>query len=145
LIFNEAKRFLSRDKAKTVVVPLTQLGLLQITRQRINQNIAEKVSETCPTCKGSGKITSAAMTLNDLEMWIKNFKSDSKEFRLLVRVHPSLANELMQGTITKLSKLMFKYFLRIKLLQDESIPLNQFRVFSVKTQKEITKEYLNNG
>jgi len=144
-LFNEAKRILSRDKAKTVVFPLTQLGLLQITRQRINQNITEKVSEVCPTCKGVGTITSPAMTLNDLEMWIKNFKSESNEFRLLIRVHPTLADELMQGTITKLSKLMFKYFLRIKLLQDDSIPLNQFRVFSVKTQKEITKEYLSNG
>ena len=48
-------------------------------------------------------------------------------------------------TTGKLSKLMFKYFIRIKLLQDDSIPLNQFRVFSVKTQREITKEYLSDG
>lgn len=144
-IYNEARKQLSKDKAKSVVFPLTQLGLLQITRQRINQNITEKVSEICPTCKGVGTITSPAMTLNDLEKWIRHFKMNSNEFRLLIRVNPKLADELLQGTITKLSKLMFKYFIRIKLLQDDSIPLNQFRVFSVKTQREITKEYLSNG
>lgn len=142
-LFNETRRILSRDRAKTVVFPLTQLGLLQITRQRINQNIAEKVNEICPTCKGVGKISTSSMAINDLEKWIKRFKAESNEFKLLIRVHPSLAEELIQGTISKLSRLMFKYFLRIKILRDDSLGLNQFKVISVKTQKDITKEYLN--
>lgn len=142
-LFNESRRILSRDRAKSVIFPLTQLGLMQITRQRINQNIAEKVNEVCPTCKGTGKISTSSMAINDLENWLKRFKFESNEFKLLIRVHPSLADELLQGTISKLSRIMFKYFLRIKLLRDDSLSLNQFKVISVKTQKDITKDYLN--
>ncbi len=141
-IYNEFKRLMSRDKAKSVVFPISELGLLQITRQRINQNISEKITDICEHCKGLGRVATPAMAINDLENWIKNYKGQSSEFRLLIRVNPQLANELLQGTISKLSKLMFKYFVRIKLLQDETIPLTHFRVFSVKTQKEITKEHL---
>ena len=142
-LFNESRRILSRDRAKSVIFPLTQLGLMQITRQRINQNIAEKVNEVCPTCKGTGKISTSSMAINDLENWLKRFKFESNEFKLLIRVHPSLADELLQGTISKLSRIMFKYFLRIKLLRDDSLSLYQFKVISVKTQKDITKDYLN--
>lgn len=142
-LFYEVKRILSRDRAKTVIFPLTQLGLMQITRQRINQNIDEKVNEICPTCKGTGKISTASMAINDLEDWIKKFKKSSNEFKLLIRVNPELADELIQGTISKLSRLMFKYFIRIKLLRDDSLYLNQFKVISVKTQKDITKEFIN--
>jgi len=142
-IFNEFKKIMSRDKAKSVVFPISELGLLQITRQRINQNISEKITDICPTCKGLGRVATPAMAINDLENWLKNFKGQSGEFRLLIRVNPQLADELMQGTISKLSKLMFKYFVRIKLLQDDTIPLTHFRVFSIKTQKEITKNYIS--
>ncbi len=142
-LFNEVRRIMSRDRAKSVIFPLTQLGLMQITRQRINQNISEKVNEVCPVCNGIGTISTSSMAINDLEKWIKKFKYNSNEFKLLIRVHPSLAEELLQGTISKLNKLMFKYFLRIKLLRDDSLNLNQFKVISVKSQKDITKEYFN--
>lgn len=142
-LFNEVRRIMSRDRAKSVIFPLTQLGLMQITRQRINQNISEKVNEVCPVCNGIGTISTSSMAINDLEKWIKKFKYNSNEFKLLIRVHPSLAEELLQGTISKLNKLMFKYFLRIKLLRDDSLNLNQFKVISVKSQKDITKEYSN--
>lgn len=140
-LFNQFKNEMSRDRAKWVVYPLTQLGLLQITRQRINQNIAEKVTEICPTCEGSGKIPTSGFTLNRIENWLKSFKSQSREFRLLLKVHPTIANELIKGTISKLSKLMFRYFVRIKVLQDEELGLNDFKFFSVRNQKEITREY----
>lgn len=142
-LFSEFKKEMSRDRAKWVVYPLTQLGLLQITRQRINQNISEKVTEICPTCKGTGRITSSNILFNHIERWLKNFKSNTNEFKLLLKVHPTIADELTKGTISKVSKLMFKYFLRIKVLQDDTIPQNQFKFFSVRNQKEITRDYLN--
>jgi len=142
-LLNEMRKELYKDRAKTVVYPLTQLGLLQITRQRINQNISEKITEICPSCFGLGRVISSGVVINNIERWLKNFRNQSREFRLLLKVHSSVAKELNEGTISKSSKLMIKFFVRLKVLQDDDLKPNHFAFYSVRQQKEITKLYLN--
>lgn len=141
-LFYEMKKHMSKDRAISVVYPLTQLSLMQITRQRINQNIQEKISDTCPVCKGTGRITSKSVVINNIERWIANFRKSSKEFRLILYVNPHIAESLLNGTISLLTKLMMKYFVKIKLRQDDSVKLDHFKFFSVKQQKDITYDYL---
>jgi ribonuclease G len=141
-LFNEMKRELYKDRAKSVVYPVTQLGLMQITRQRINQNIAEKISEPCPTCNGSGRIANKSSVLNEIDDWIFSFRNNSQEFRLQLVVHPKIAEYLTEGEVSLLSKLMMKHFVKIKLLQSDNLPFGHFQVFSLKQNKDITKEYL---
>lgn len=141
-LFYEMKREMGRDRAKTVVYPLTQLGLLQITRQRINQNIVEKITETCPLCKGTGRVTSKAVLINEIDRWLKNFRQHSREFRLVLQVNPGVAEYITDGTFSTLSRMMIKHFVRIKILQNETISIDQFKFFSVRQNKDITQDYL---
>lgn len=141
-VFQEMKKELYRDRAKTVVYPITQLGLMQITRQRINQNISEKTSDVCPMCNGKGRVTSRSVLLNSIERWLKNFRINTTEFRLVLHVHPHMAAYLTEGTISSISKLMIKYFVKIKVMQKEDLPIDHFRFVSVRQQKDITSEYL---
>ena len=140
-IFAEMRRELSRDRAKTVAYPLTQLSLMQITRKRINQNIVEKTSETCPTCNGSGRVTSKVVILNAIERWLKEFRNKSKEFRLTLLVNPNIAAYLSEGTISRISRLMLKYFVKIKVEQSDQVLLDNFRFISARQQKDITNEF----
>ena len=141
-IYSEMKKELSKDRAKSVVYPVTQLGLIQITRQRISQNIVEKTSDICPMCSGSGRITSKIVLLNSIERWLRNFRAKSKEFRLILEVNPHIAEYLTEGTISRLSKMMIKYFVKIKVQQNHLIPIDEFKFISAKNQKDITKKYL---
>ncbi len=141
-IYFAMRRAMKKDRAKAVVFPLTELSLMQITRQRINLNISEKVTEVCPVCKGLGRVPTKAEVLTKIERWLKNFKSKTKEFRLRLYVHPHIAEYLTDGSISKLTKLMLKYFVRIKLVVDESLSLDQFKFESIKQDKDITKEFL---
>ena len=142
-IFLTMKKELTRDRAKTVVYPLTQLCLMQITRQRINQQINEKLTENCPLCHGRGRIQSKSVVINSIERWLKNFRSHSKEFRLVLNVHPHVAAYLGEGTLSRLSKLMLKYFVKIKIEQNEHVSIDSFKFESVRRSKDITQEYLN--
>ncbi|MBX3045353.1 MAG: Rne/Rng family ribonuclease [Candidatus Kapabacteria bacterium] len=141
-LYNEMKKEMARDRAKTVIYPLSQLGLMQITRQRINQNIVEKLTESCPMCKGSGRITSKAVLINEIDRWLKNFRRSSSEFRLILSLHPNVADFITKDTWSVISKLMIKYFARIKVQQSDSVGIDQFKFFSVRQQKDITGEYL---
>ena len=142
-IYTAMRTELIKDRSKTVAYPLTQLNLMQITRQRVNQNISEKLSESCPMCQGTGKVTSKSVLTTAIERWLKNFRSNSREFRLILHVHPNLAEFLSEGTISKLSRMMIKYFVKIKLQQSNHIRIDEFKFYSVRQEKDITQEFSN--
>jgi ribonuclease G len=139
-IYDELKKEFRKDRAKVSVLPMSDFGLVQITRQRIRQNIMQAMKEVCPYCLGTGLLTKGSHLVYDLEDWMKKFRRVSKERSIIVKCHPSVAEKLSEGKIKGLTKLQFKYLVKITLEEDESVPVGQFRFFSRKTQKEITDE-----
>jgi ribonuclease G len=115
--------------------------LVQITRQRIRQSLQLSFSEGCPMCGGTGLVQSKTSTLNQIERWIKRFKTEKREYRLELRVNPVIAEYLSVGTISRLTKLQFKFFVKMKLIPDPALPADEFKFFSVKQKKEITDQY----
>ncbi len=140
-VYDEVKKELKRDRAKATVLPLTEFGLMQITRQRIRQNVQMSFSDACPTCGGTGLVQSKTTTLNQIERWIRRFKSESREFRLQLRVNPNNASYLTQGTISRLTRIMFKFFVKVKVVPDQTLAMDDFRFVSVKQDKDITEQY----
>ena len=57
-VYNFFKEHVKRDKAKTHVLPISQLGLMEMTRQRVQESISRAVYMECPSCKGKGIIKS---------------------------------------------------------------------------------------
>ena len=140
-IYDEMKKELRRDRAKVTVLPMTEFGLVQITRQRIRQSVHLSFSEACPTCGGTGLVQSKAATMNQIERWIKRFKSESKEFRLELRTNPVIAEYLSQGTISRKTRIQFKFFVKLKLVPDASVPIDDFKFISIRQKKEVTDQY----
>jgi ribonuclease G len=140
-VYDEVKKELKRDRAKATVLPMTEFGLMQITRQRIRQNVQMSFSDACPTCGGTGMVQSKTTTLNQIERWIKRFKSESREFRLQLSVNPNIAVYLTQGTISRITKIMFKFFVKVKVLPDPALAMDEFKFFSLRQKKDITEQY----
>ena len=140
-VYDELRKEFRRDRAKVTVLPMTEIGLAQITRQRIRQSVLHSFSEPCPVCGGGGLVPSKAAVVNQIERWIRRFKTESKELRLVLNVHPGIASFLKEGTFNRLRKMMFKFFVHIKLQEDPKIPMAEFHVISPKQDKEITAQY----
>jgi ribonuclease G len=140
-VFEELKKEFRRDRAKVTVLPMTEFGLVQITRQRVRQNILHSFTEPCSACGGTGLVRSKTSTLNSLERWVSRFKSETNEKRVIIKVNPELASVLRQGTISRVRRIMLKYFVWVKVEADPSIPLGEFRCVSVKQGKDITEQF----
>jgi ribonuclease G len=141
-VYDELKKDMKRDRAKSVVLPMTQFGLVQMTRQRIRQQILQTISEPCPTCSGSGFVQSKSTVMRRIERWLKNFKEGSREFRLTLSAHPTIIDYLTEGHVSRLTKLMLKYFVRIKIVPDESLGVDAFHFYSIRQQSDITDKYM---
>lgn len=140
-VYDEMKKELRRDRAKVTALPMTEFGLMQLTRQRIRQSVLMSFSEACPTCGGTGLVQSKTSTINTIERWIKRFKTESREFRLILKVNPTVAEYLHHGTISRLTKIMFKFFVKIKLDSDSNMPVDEFRFISAKSGNDITEQF----
>ncbi|MFA5511204.1 MAG: hypothetical protein WC313_02045, partial [Candidatus Kapaibacterium sp.] len=88
------------------------------------------------------RITSKAVLVNEIDRWLKNFRRSSTEFRLILHVHPSIADYITTGTISVISKLMLKYFARIKVQQSDSVGIDQFKFYSIRQQKDISGDFM---
>ncbi len=140
-VYDEVKKELKRDRAKATALPMTEFGLMQITRQRIRQNVQMSFSDACPACGGTGMVQSKTTTLNQIERWIKRFKSESREFRLQLTVNPNIAVYLTHGTISRMTKIMFKFFVKVKVVSDPALAMDEFKFFSLRQKKDITEQY----
>ena len=140
-VFEELKKEFRKDRAKVTVLPMTEFGLVQITRQRVRQNILHSFSEPCPSCGGSGLVRSKTSALNQLDRWVSRFRSETGEKRLLIKAHPDLVLLLRAGTMNRLRKIMLKYFVWITVEPDTTLPPGEFRCVSLKQDKDITDQF----
>ena len=53
-VFKAMQEALGRDKAKTNVLKISELGLVEMTRKRVSEGLVESFSSTCPMCQGRG-------------------------------------------------------------------------------------------
>jgi ribonuclease G len=93
-VYRSLKRALADDKARTNVLEISELGLVEMTRKRVRQDLRALLSTLCPTCKGSG-VTKADATLAAEIFRVIPAKvraaEDANGREVVVRVHPDLA------------------------------------------------------
>ncbi|MFI5236389.1 MAG: ribonuclease E/G [Ignavibacteriales bacterium] len=140
-VYDELKKEFRKDRAKVSILPMSDFGLIQITRQRIRQNIVQAMKEVCPECNGTGLLTKSSHLVYDLESWLKNFRRKSRERSLILKAHPSTAAKFREGKIKSLFKLQFKYLVKIELREDTNISPDTFEFFSAKTGHDLTREF----
>ena len=140
-VYDELKKEFRKDRAKVSILPMSDFGLIQITRQRIRQNIVQAIKEVCPECHGTGLLTKSSHLVYDLENWLRKFRRMGGERSIILKSHTSTAAKIRDGKIISLLKLQLKYRTRITLKEDANMTPDTFEFFSSKTGHELTREF----
>jgi ribonuclease G len=89
------KRALADDKARTNVLQISELGLVEMTRKRVRQDLRALLSVQCPTCRGSGVTKSdetlAAEVFRAIRAKVAADGEPGARPEVVARVHPDLA------------------------------------------------------
>jgi ribonuclease G len=94
---SEAMEDLMRvDRAKHSILPVSKFGLMQITRQRMKPEVNINTMEVCPSCEGSGKISSALILEDEIEKNLSYLYTHSHK-SLRLQVHPIVYAYLTKG------------------------------------------------
>ena len=122
--------FMRTDRAKHAVLPISKFGLMQITRQRMKPEVNINTQEICPSCNGTGKISSALILEDEIEKNL-NYLLTHKHTDLSLVVHPIMYAYLTKGGMfrSRLWKWRWKHKQRIKLKENTNYHLTEFHFF----------------
>ena len=93
-VFQLLTKVLAEDKARTNVLEISELGLVEMTRKRVRQSLLSLFSAPCPTCKGSGVVKSDATLAAEIFRKVQAGVHDGAGHEALIRVHPDMAHYL---------------------------------------------------
>jgi ribonuclease G len=137
-IYDELKKEFKKDQAKTNVIGMSDFGLVQITRQRIRPSVVNSVSKVCPMCGGTGTVVTRDTIVTDIASWISKFRSSTEYRAVDIYINPFLRSFLTKGVFSINLRWMLKYRVRITLIADETISLNEFKVTLAGSDIDIT-------
>ncbi len=139
-VYHELRKELKKDRAKVAVAPITEFGLLEMTRQRIRVSLLDSMSEECPTCHGSGRIISQETLITRIDHWLRRYKSKHRSLRLELQLHPENADYLSGEKRHVLRGLMWQNFVHLKIKSNPDIPQDEFSFIRTKDGLDVTQE-----
>jgi ribonuclease G len=140
-VFDELKKEFRKDRAKVSILPMTEFGLVQITRQRVRKSIFQRTRDVCPTCGGTGILISKESLLKDIEHWLRRFKLGKFLPKVTLKINPFLENEILKGFIPRYIRWRIKFRVLLNVELDVSLKVDEFRFYDPVTGKDITTEY----
>jgi ribonuclease G len=94
-VYRALREALRGDKAKTNILKISELGLVEMTRKRTRENLVQQLCETCSYCEGRGYVLSAESVAYKV---LREIRKDLPRFcgrRIAISVHPSVAEMLL--------------------------------------------------
>lgn len=123
------EEFMRTDRAKHAVLPISKFGIMQITRQRMRPEVNINTQEVCPSCHGTGKISSTLILEDEIEKNL-GYLITHNHRNLTVAVHPIVHAYLTKGWLfSKASKWKRKYNSSIHLKPNTNYHLTEFRFY----------------
>jgi ribonuclease G len=138
-VYQHIKDRLKRDKARTHVLPISQLGLLEMTRQRANESLASSIFIPCPHCSGKGMIKSPMTMSVELQRALHAVMRKHQEavHEIRVTVHPDLLNRLRTDDEEHLVEIERRYAGRLAFRADPTYHQEKFVISNAITGEEL--------
>jgi len=129
-LHEELRKAMKNDKAKHTVLPPTRFGLVQITRQRVRQEVAIKTVEKCPVCSGSGEVKASIVLIDEIERNIRYLLQEQNAANLKLAVHPFIYAYLTKGVFSIRWKWYRQYKKWINIVPDQSYHFMEYHFFN---------------
>ena len=140
-VLHELRTHLGRDRARTRTWEVSDLGLIEMTRQRVRPSILQSLTEPCAVCEGSGHVWTAATLVREIERSVYRAGVSGEEQQILIRVHPQVALQIMEFEPRFIRKLSRRARLRLDIRDDPLMRPDEFRLLSGRAEADVTDKY----
>jgi ribonuclease G len=131
------------DKAKHNILPISQLGIMQVTRQRHDESNSSGIYEACPYCSGRGIVKSPRAVSIEIQRKItsvvRRFREENinAETKLKIFLHPSTLRRLRGPDSKLIDRMERNYGLKLNFEAAETYHVENFKLVDESTNNEI--------
>ena len=129
-VIAELKAQLANDRAKADYSRMSRFGLLEMTRERTKPGMMYAMCETCPTCKGSGRVRSRSEVAMKVERAIVSRAQRLRGKRIRILAAPWLTDYMTTEWFDQLSEIARRYELAIDVKTDYQIQPTDFKLLT---------------
>ncbi len=140
-LYDAFKSYFKYDRAKRAINPVTDFGLVEMTRERVRPSQMHKLSEPCPSCDGSGRVLSKETLSTKIERWFTRAKVDKKYELFHLAITPDLADSMTNNGTSRIARVMKRHKFKINVVRDTTISPQIYKIYDATTNEEITDLY----
>ncbi len=141
-VLQELRTHLGRDRARTRAFEVSELGLIEMTRQRVRPSLWHSMTNPCPSCNGTGRVFRPEVVVGRLERTLRRVAHGARERQIAVRLHPEVALFLLEQEPNFLKNLRKTLKLDLEVRDDPVIGVDEFRLVSQPAGRDVTEKYL---
>lgn len=142
-VYNRMKREMSSDKAKNHILPISTLGIMQMTRQRHSESHSSGVYTDCPYCNGRGSVKSSRTMSVEIQRRVISIirhiqarDGNDKKIGLRVLLHPTNLERLRTEDEDLLLEIEQSYGAHLSFRADPIYHVENFKIVNVETGRE---------
>ena len=141
-VYDLMVELMATDKAKNHILPISQLGIMQMTRQRQQESLSSNLYTDCPYCRGRGIVKSATTMSVELQRKLSSvvrrlqLRNDGKEYSLRVLVHPSILERLRSEDADLLVRMEKLFGVKLAFRADPNYHVENFKIINALTGEE---------
>ena len=140
-VLQELRTHLSRDRARTKAFAVSDLGLIEMTRQRVRQSHFHAMTEPCPICNGTGRVFTAETIVRRMERAVRRLASEGRREGIVVKLHPDTAMYVLEEEKDLVKKLEKSVGFPLEMRDDPLLKPDEFKLVVKGAGRDITSQY----
>ncbi|MDR0787848.1 MAG: Rne/Rng family ribonuclease [Gemmatimonadota bacterium] len=140
-VLQELRTYLARDRARTKAFQVSDLGIIEMTRQRVRPSLYQSQTRVCPCCNGTGRIFTPETVVRRIQRAVRRAGTDSRDRSMDIRVHPEIALYIIEGEPGFLKGLEKGVRMQLHLRDDPLMLQDEFRLLAGPAKVDVTEKF----
>jgi ribonuclease G len=138
-VYKAMKERVKKDKAKTQILQISAIGLMEMTRQRLNESLRDSMYEPCPYCQGRGRVKTPMTMSIEIQRRLNTVIQSRRDQvgDLIVIVNSDVLNRFKQEDAKVLVELERSHSGRLIFRSDPTLNRERFAILDAATEKTI--------
>ncbi|MBF0313005.1 MAG: Rne/Rng family ribonuclease [Oligoflexia bacterium] len=121
---------LKKDRSKTNVLPISALGLIEMTRKRTRETLPRILCNSCPYCEGTGRVKSPTTVCYDLIRELIKVVKKAKGQKIYVYAHPEVSAQLSGKELDIIETLEEQYSKTFIIRAENNYHIEQYDIYA---------------
>lgn len=140
-VLHELRTHLGRDRARTKAFAVSDLGLVEMTRQRVRQSHYQSMTEACPTCSGTGRVFTPETIVRRTERAVRRMAAEGRRDAMTLRLHPEVALHVLEQEHDFVKRLEKLAGFPLELRDDPLLKPDEIKLVVRGAQRDVTQQY----